>query len=137
MIFDTGPLLAAANRNDQDHDACVALLQETRLVRVPGPVVAEAGFMIGKIAGTRSEAAFLRSLSTERYEIVTPSPFDLLRAAELVETYASLGLGTTDAIVMSIAESDDDPRVATLDHRHFNVVQPNGFSAFDLFPRLT
>lgn len=136
MIFDTGPLLAAANRKDADHAACVALLANTQLVRVPGPVVAEAGFMIGKIAGAKSEAAFLRALSTERYQVLAPSSFDLLRAAELVEVYASLGLGTTDAIVMAMAESSDDPRVATLDHRHFTVVQPNGFAAFDLYPRL-
>jgi len=135
VIFDTGPLLAAANRKDPDHDVSVALLQATTVINVPGPVIAEAGFMIGRIAGAKQEAAFLRSLSTERFAILTPNPFELLRAAELVETYADLGLGTTDAIVMAMAESRDDPRVATLDRRHFSVVRPNGFAAFDIHPR--
>ena len=134
MIFDTGPLLAAANRRDPDHEVCAALLQEVQLIRVPGPVLAEAGFMIGKAAGATAEAAFLRSLSTDRFEILTPNPFELIRAAGLVEAYASLGLGTTDAIVMAMAENRNDPRVATLDHRHFTVVRPNGFAAFDIYP---
>jgi len=137
VIFDTGPLLAAANSKDPHHEVSVALLKATAIVSAPGPVVAEAGFMIGKIAGAIQEAAFLRSLSTERFRILTPNPFELLRAAELVETYATLGLGTTDAIVMALAESRDDPRVATLDHRHFGVVRPSGFAAFDLYPKLT
>lgn len=135
MIFDTGPLLAAANRKDSRHADCVALLRSTRLIRVPGPVIAEAGFMIGRIAGSGAEAAFLRSLSTDRYEILNPTSFELLRAADLVAQYESLNLGTTDAIVMATAESRDEPRVATLDQRDFTVVTPSGFAAFDIHPK--
>lgn len=104
MIFATGPLLAAANRKDRRHADCVALLRSTSPIRVPGPVIAEAGFTIGRIAGARTEASFLRSLSTDRYEILNPAPFELRRAADLVARYESLDLGTTDAIVMAMAE---------------------------------
>lgn len=135
MIFDTGPLLAAANRKDPDHERCADLVRGTGLIRIPGPVIAEAGFMIGRAAGSGQEAQFLRSLSTDRYEILNPNPFELLRAAQLVERYGNLPLGTTDAIVMAMAEARDDPRVATLDERHFSIVQPTGFPAFDLYPR--
>ncbi len=56
------------------------------------------------------------------------------RAAILVTQYADLPLGTTDAIVMAMVESRNDPRVATLDARHFSIVKPDGFDRFVLLP---
>jgi len=134
VIFDTGPLLAAANRDDPDHSRCVELVLATTLILVPGPVVAEAGFMIGRIAGAQTEASFLRSLATSRFEVLAPTQRELRRAADLVEQYGDLPLGTTDAIVMASAESRSDPNIATLDMRHFTVVRPNGFEAFEIHP---
>lgn len=134
MIFDTGPLLAAANRDDPDHQRCVDLIVVTALILVPGPVVAEAGFMIGRIAGAQTEASFLRSIATSRFEVLAPTQSELRRAADLVEQYGDLPLGTTDAIVMASAESRSDPKVATLDMRHFSVVRPDRFEAFEIHP---
>jgi len=135
VIFDTGPLLAAANRDDPDHVRCVELVLATPLILVPGPVVAEAGFMIGRIAGSEAEASFLRSLATSRFEVLAPTDDELRRAADLVQQYGDLPLGTTDAIVMASVESRRDPKVATLDQRHFTVVRPDGFDAFEIHPR--
>ncbi len=57
--MDTGPLVAAANPSDPDHETCAALLRsaEPPLV-VPNPVVAEACYLIGKHLGARAEATF-------------------------------------------------------------------------------
>jgi uncharacterized protein len=134
VIFDTGPLVAAANERDIDHATCANLLRTTQQIVVPGPVIAEAGFLISKHAGHEAEAAFLRSLTASRYEIVAPSRAELGRAAVLVARYADLPLGTTDAIVMAMVESRSDPRVATLDARHFSIVRPDGFERFVLLP---
>lgn len=54
--------------------------------------------------------------------------------AELVTEYADLGLGTTDASVIAIAERLGVSEVATLDHRHFTVVRPRHTRAFTLLP---
>lgn len=47
IVCDTGPLVAAALSNDDDHHACVELLTGLRLaerqVLVPATVVAEVG----------------------------------------------------------------------------------------------
>ena len=49
---------------------------------------------------------------------------DYERMAALVEQYATLPLGASDASVIALAERLDITEVATLDLRHFRVVRP-------------
>ena len=124
MILDTGPLVAAANARDPDHNPCRDLLAGARgQIIVPAVVIAEAAFLIGKSGSARAEAMLLRSLASPRYRVEAPTAEDLGRAAELVEQYADLRLGSTDALVIAAAERNQDAVVATLDHRHFSVVR--------------
>jgi predicted nucleic acid-binding protein len=55
IVCDTGPLVAAALANDDDHHACVELFTGLHLARrellVPGPVVAEVGYLLNREAG--------------------------------------------------------------------------------------
>ena len=74
-------------------------------------VVAEATFMIERSGGSIAEAAFLRSLRSPRYVIEAPTSDDLRRAAELVERYADLRLGGTDA---SVSPSPNDSATARI-----------------------
>jgi predicted nucleic acid-binding protein len=66
ILCDTGPLVEAALRNDDDYHACAELFTGLdlagRQILVPGPVVAEAGYLIARQAGARVEALFLTSL---------------------------------------------------------------------------
>jgi predicted nucleic acid-binding protein len=63
---------------------------------------------------------------------LTPTDYD--RMAELVETYANLPLGTSDAAVITLAERLGIDEVATLDHRHFRVVRPRHTTNLTLLP---
>lgn len=54
--------------------------------------------------------------------------------AELVDRYADLPLGGTDASLVAMAERLALTQVATLDHRHFRVVRPRHVDAFELLP---
>jgi len=54
--------------------------------------------------------------------------------ADLVLTYSSLPLGTTDAAVIAVAERLKLTEVATLDRRHFSVVRPSHVDALMLLP---
>lgn len=92
MIVDTGVLVAAANQADRHHPACRDLvIGQTRLT-IPALVIAEAVFLIERELGPDSEAAFLRSLDSEKYRIESPAE-DLARMAELVRQYDDLPLG--------------------------------------------
>lgn len=123
MIIDTGPLVAAANSSDPASATCRDLLKSEpgRLI-VPALVVAEAGYLIERDLGPTTEAAFVRSLATPRYEIVGVEPEDLEAAAVLIQKYADLPLGVTDATVIVAARRRKVSRIATLDRRHFTIV---------------
>jgi uncharacterized protein len=56
--------------------------------------------------------------------------------AALVRQYADLPLGGTDASVVAVAERLGTADVATIDHRHFTVVQPLHAPAFRIVPHV-
>lgn len=138
IICDTGPLVAAALANDADHAACVKLFTDlheagTELL-VPATVVAEVGYLLAREAGPRLESLFLRSLAEGDFSAVDLTDADYSRMADLVTTYGSLPLGTTDASVIALAERLRVTEVATLDRRHFTVVRPAHADALVLLP---
>jgi predicted nucleic acid-binding protein len=126
-------LYAAADLDDQDHEACAAALSAAGLVLViPALVVAEVTYLIGTRLGPEAEAAFLASLSA--YEVEAPLPEEWARIAELVRQYADFPLGGTDASVAALAERLKTPLVATLDRRHFQALRPRHCDAFQIVP---
>jgi uncharacterized protein len=132
-VVDAGPLYAAADLDDADHERCVEVLQRSNLqLVVPTLVVAEATHFVGTRLGARAEAAFLRGIGV--LEVEGPSPDDCRRMADLVERYGDFPLGGTDASVIALAERLDAQVVITLDRRHLAAVQPRHCSAFDLLP---
>ena len=122
IVCDTGPLVAAALANDRDHAACVDLFNtlhaERQELLVPATVAAEVGYLLAREAGARLESLFLRSLAEGDFTPVELTAEDFSRMAELVETYGSLPLGTTDASVIASAERLNLAEIATLDRRH-------------------
>ena len=110
MIVDTGVLLAAADEADPDHRACAELLEAaTSGLRASPLVVAEAAYLIGRQLGSVAEARFFRSIADGEISIEPLTSTDLARIAELVETYADMPLGGTDASVVAIAERLQKP----------------------------
>jgi predicted nucleic acid-binding protein len=132
-VVDAGPLYAAADEDDDDHTASVAVLSypELRLV-VPALVVAEATYFVGRRLGPAAEATFLRGIGA--LDVEGPSSEDFTRMAELVDEYADFPLGGTDASVVALAERLDAVVVVTLDRRHFGGVRPRHREALELLP---
>jgi uncharacterized protein len=132
-VVDAGPLYATTDTDDQDHEACRAVLAraDLRLV-IPALVVAEATYFVGRRLGAQAEAAFLRGLGT--LDVEGPALEDFERIAELVETYSNFPLGGTDASVIALAERTAAEIVITLDRRHFAAIKPRHCEAFQLLP---
>jgi uncharacterized protein len=132
-VVDAGPLYAAADADDRDHEQSLGALSrpDLRLV-VPALVVAEATYFVGRRLGTPAEAEFLRGIAT--LDVEGPSSEDFVRMAELVERYANFPLGGTDASVIALAERLEAPIVVTLDRRHFATVRPHHRETFELLP---
>ncbi len=138
ILVDSGPLIAAAIEDDQDHRRCVDLFASLHLnsekLLVPQTVVAEVAYSIQKLGGTEQELLFLRSLADGDLALVDLVADDMPRVVELVQTYRDFPLGTTDASVIAIAERLNVTEIATLDHRHFPNVRPRHAEYLTLLP---
>ena len=135
IVVDTGPLYAAADDNDEYHEACTAFFASNagRLVSPPG-VITEACFLIDKFLGPLAEAHFLESIARSDLQVEHLRAEDYERMASLIRTYADLRLGSTDASVIAVAERLGVATIATVDERHFRVVRPVHVDAFHLLP---
>ncbi len=91
---------------------------------VPATVIAEVGYFLAREAGARVESLFPTVLADGDFAPVDLTS-DYAQIADLVNTYESLPLGTTDASVVAIAKRLGLTDVATLDRRQFTVVRPS------------
>jgi predicted nucleic acid-binding protein len=72
----------------------------------------------------RSGALVVEDLTTADYQ----------RVDQLMGVYADLRVGFVDCAVLAIVERLGEPKVATLDHRHFATMRPNHVEALALLP---
>ncbi len=107
LICDTGPLLAALDAADPDHEPCARLLLECEedLV-VPALVLAELDYWCARRLPGHAWLVFLD---------------DVLA-------------GVVDASVIALAERLGESRIATLDQRHFRAVRPAHAETLSLLP---
>jgi uncharacterized protein len=132
-IVDAGPLYAAADDDDSQHDACIEVLERGDLeLVVPTLVVAEVAYLIGNRLGPGSEAAFLRGLSS--LEVEAPGVDEWPLIADLVERYGDFPIGTADASVAVLADRLETDLLITLDRRHFGAMRSPRGRTFRLLP---
>ena len=134
IIVDAGVLIAATV-DDDHHEACSRLFAErgSEFI-VPATVVVEVCWMLAGHVSTAVEAEFLDSIAEGELRVEILDRVDYARASELVTIYGDFPLGMVDASVVAMAERLNISEVATLDHRHFNVVRPRHVESFTLLP---
>jgi hypothetical protein len=112
LILDTGPLYASLDRSDADHRACRQLIETcAEELVVPAPVMVEVDYWIHALADE-----------------------DHRRIRQLCDRYADADIGFVDAAVLAVVERLGEPKLATLDHRHFRTVRPRHVDALELLP---
>ncbi len=132
-VVDSGPLYAAADLDDDAHDASLEVLSRGALhLVIPTLVVAEVTYFIGTRLGPGAEAKFLAGLAD--MDVEAPGPADWKRIAELVEQYGDFPMGGTDASVIALTERLGATTVVTLDQRHFGAVRPRHCDTLALLP---
>ena len=133
LIVDTGPLVAMLDATDPDHPRCVELLRGSAEPRVvPVCVLVEVEYLVRP--WPEAFPALLADFESGALELVDLPVRWLLRAGELIARYRDLSLGLVDATVIAASEMLDEPKVATLDHRHFSVVRPDHVDVLTLLP---
>jgi hypothetical protein len=135
LILDTGPLYASLDRSDQDHVACRALIEaaDEPLV-IPAPVLVEVDYWIQQRLSPGALVALLADVESGAYVVADLTLDDYARIRELCDRYADADIGFVDAAVLAIVERLGEPKLATLDRRHFGLLRPRHRDSIDLLP---
>jgi predicted nucleic acid-binding protein len=135
LVLDTGPIVAALDAGDQDHTACARLFELPRERRMTiAPVLVELDHLLTRQVGPDAFPALLETVRRGELDVIDLGEKDYARVQELMRTYADLRVGFVDAAVLAVVERLGEPKLATLDHRHFSVMRPRHVDALELLP---
>ena len=135
LILDTGPLCASLDRSDADYAACRRLIEtaDEPLV-IPAPVLVEVDYWVHARLHPGVLVALLDDVNAGACRVEELEPQDYQRIREVCDQYADSDVGFVDAAVLAVVERLDEPKLATLDHRHFRVLRPRQVNALQLVP---
>jgi predicted nucleic acid-binding protein len=133
LILDTGPIYASLDRSDSDHVSCRRLIENAgeHLV-IPAPVLVEVAYWIHARLHAGVLTALLDDVIAGAYIVDDLRTEDYRRAHELCDRYADIGF--VDASVLAVVERWNEPKLATLDERHFRALRPRHVEALRLLP---
>jgi predicted nucleic acid-binding protein len=137
LILDTGPLYASLDRSDADYESCRRLIEDAKEVLViPSPVLPEVDYLVSTRMGPAPMVALLSDIEAGAYVVEDLVDADYPRVREIVDRYADADVGFVDAAVLAVTERLGEPKLATLDRRHFGVLRPRHVDALELLPAL-
>lgn len=135
LIIDTSVLYAAMDRSDAAHTACRTLLERARETLVlPSPILPEVDYWVSKALGVGAMVTLLRDIAGGAFQIEDLVEDDYARVVEVLDKYADQDVGFVDAAVLAVTERLREPKVATLDRRHFGVFRPRHVKTLKLVP---
>jgi predicted nucleic acid-binding protein len=135
LVCDTSGLLAALDRADPDHDACVAVLERNRGPLLLSPLVlAELDHLVRSRLGPEAARTLADDVAAGAYDLAPLTANDIARCVDVDRAYGDLGIGLADASLVVLAARARTRAVFTLDERHFRAIRPQHGRAFRLLP---
>jgi len=135
LVLDTGVLLALMDRRDEYHGACRELVQSTReRLVLPAPVLPEVDYFISERLSHAVRSAMLDNIRRGALNVENIQTSDYDRIQEVCDTYADASIGFVDAAVLAVVERLGEPKLATLDRRHFAMMRPRHVAGLRLLP---
>lgn len=135
LVLDTGPLYATLDRTDAQHRRCLDLLQDTmEPLVIPAPVLIEVDWLVHSRLHAGVFLALLDDILAGAYHVEELQPEDYRRIRQLYDRYDDADVGFVDAAVLAVVERLNEPKLATLDRRHFGILRPRHTDALRLLP---
>ena len=101
---------------------------------IPSPVLVEVDYWIQRRLHPGALVALVADIEAGACTVVDLEAADYTRVRELCDRYADADIGFVDAAVLAIVERLDEPKLATLDRRHFGLLQPRHRESIELLP---
>jgi uncharacterized protein len=133
VLVDTGPLVALASENDEQHQSCVATLARlSPPLLTCWPVLTEAAWLLRKHSSARAklfdafEAGLLQLLPLENDALPWIERF--------MHRYESIEAQLADATLVHLAQRERIHTIFTLDRRDFLVYRLKGNRTLKIIP---
>jgi predicted nucleic acid-binding protein len=135
IVLDTGGLYAALDANEALHGRTVAALTAATPPRLLSPfVLAELDYLIATRVGHTAQMALLDEVTRGAYQLELFSADDVSEARRIMERFADLRVGLTDASVVVLARRHRTLDLLCTDERHFRALRGVGGKPFRLLP---
>lgn len=133
VLVDAGPLVAALDRAEPQHAACLAALRSlpTPLLTV-WPALTEAVYLLG--FSWIAQRELLEFVTEGTLQLLPLGEEDVPRMRDLMQKYRDLPMDLADAALVRVAERERISRVFTLDRRDFAVYRPARLGRFQIVP---
>ena len=134
VIVDTSALLAFFDVSEPDHEAVSEVLGAADVLVVSPYVVAELDYLVATRHGVDAELAVLDELTGGAWDLPDLDQEGLRRSRELISRYRDQEIGVADASVVVLAARYRTRTIASLDHRHFDVLRSLDGGYFEVLP---
>ena len=101
---------------------------------MPAPVLVEVEDWTHRRLGAGAWLALLDDIDAGAFLVEDLTTADYRRVRELCDRYADADIGFVDAAVLAVTERLAEPKLATLDRRHFGTLSPRHVDALVLLP---
>jgi predicted nucleic acid-binding protein len=137
ILIDTSVLVASFVSKDMHHQEVIRLLRSLEAAHeqqiIVAPVLNELLYLVSRELGYRyAVSAFVNVQRVFEIEALTSA--DMLRMEQIMTRYADSRLDFADTAIMAQAERLNITRVATFDHRDFEIFRPTHCDHLELLP---
>ena len=135
ILIDTNVIFAASYSKDANHAPAVELLRSLRreIQIVAAPVLNEL-FYLSTVRVNYRHARNVIARTRIGFRIEALTTEDMLRMEQIMKQYESAEFDFADTAIMAQAERLNITRVATFDHRDFEIFRPTHCEYLELLP---
>ena len=133
LILDTGVTYAVYDRSDRHHAAVRAMIETAgEMLLLPGPTLPEIDYLLRERVGPGASLALIDDITAGAFVVEDLTLEDYPRVRDLMDRYDDIGF--VAAAVLATVERAGEPKLATIDHRHFAMMRPRHVEALELLP---
>ena len=134
-IIDTNFLFALSDKDDRNYHRVLSVMQKTtESLLLPSVALPEICYLLASRLGHQIMREVLASVMNSEIKIEQLTETDLIRAHEILESYADSQLDFVDSAIVAIAERQNITRILTLDRRDFSIIRPRHCDYFEMLP---
>lgn len=135
ILVDTSFLYALYNAKDVNRAVALAYIKSSSFIPlIPDIILPEIAFLFNRDVGPEGTTRFLKMFAFTQPHLISLSPIDLVRMAEIMEMYPKARFDLVDCGIMALAERHKIESILTFDRRDFSIFRPNHRDYLVLLP---